>query len=213
MGWQFDTGCSQPSPKKAGIIGTINLALCQFPDSWRIHVCLPSFIPATLKPFYTSVNPFQQPLAPAEPQFAPCVVDMWVSSSDCEVTDAVAGMPSPALCPHVGFPQGACLLVEPVLHRPLGSAVWCNSPAGEISGAWPWALSSPLFPICSQTRVTDGSASSCGFTSERGAASLKVTGRSSSTVPCRMSLPTHRGLFNTRAPLFVSFATCSEMGF
>lgn len=30
-----------------------------------------------------------------------------------------------------------CLLVELLLYRPLGSAVWCNSPAGETFGSYP----------------------------------------------------------------------------
>lgn len=46
------------------------------------------------------------------------------------------------------------------------------------------------------------------FASGRGVESLKVTGRSSSIGPCRMSLLTHGGLFNTRALLFLYHLRC-----
>lgn len=48
--------------------------------------------------------------------------------------------------------QGACLLAELVLYRPLGSAVWRNSPAVETFGSRPLAPSFPLVSTCSQNQ-------------------------------------------------------------
>lgn len=114
------------------------------------------------------------------------------------------------VCPQVWFPLRAypCLLVELVLDRPLGTAVWCNSPAVETFGSYPRAVSTPLLPICSQTKVTDGFASYCGSPAQEVLESLKVTGRSSSVGLCRMALLTHGGLFNASALLFLYHLQC-----
>lgn len=169
MEWQFDTGCWQRSPQKAPIIDTISLEVCQFSDSWWIHMHLHcatdnKFLPPVFKPFYTSVIPFYQLLAPAEAQFARCVMDLWLSSPECEVGEAQANRPLMKVCPQVWFPQGVytCLLVELVLQAPcLYSVVhltcWWNIWIISLS-----TESTPWFPIYSHTKLTDGFASYCG---------------------------------------------------
>lgn len=88
--------------------------------------------------------------------------------SECEVCEAPTNMPLINVCLPVWFSQGvySYLLVELVLYRPLGSAARCNSPAVGTFGPYPWATSTPRFPICSQTTVTDGFSSSCGSVEE-----------------------------------------------
>lgn len=86
---------------------------------------------------------------------------------------------------------------------PSAPPVWCNSPAVETFGSYPWAVSSPRVLICSQTKSYRWLCFLPRFARRRGVESLKVTGRSSSVGPCRMPLLTHGGLFNTWTLLFL----------
>lgn len=127
---------------------------------------------------------------------------VWIIGANTPLWKRIHESDSPKVRVHV-FLLNQCYI------RPLGSPAWCYSPAVGTFGSCPWAMSSPQFPICSQTKVTDGCAASCGSPVAEVWRIWRLLSGLSLLFKCHYW---HTEVSLKLEPLFSS-TTCSVMGF